>query len=84
LARNIGADHPDKLAELKELFWQEALKYQVLSLLVGFSVFFRILPRCPPSPKRTLCRGVQNVLFDMIPRVYGHSWAITAELQIPP
>ena len=23
-AHNIGAEHPDKLAELKELFWQEA------------------------------------------------------------
>jgi hypothetical protein len=83
-ARNIGADHPDTLAELKELFWQEAQKYQVLSCWPASRRSSRSCRRCPPSPKRTLYGDVQNVLSDMIPRVYGHSWAITAELQIPP
>ena len=82
-ARNIAADHPDKLAELKELFWQEAQKYQVLPLLAGFSVFFGILPPMPTITKRTFYGDVQNVLSGMIPRIYGHSYAITAELQIP-
>ena len=82
-ARNIAAEHPDKLAELKELFWQEAEKYQVLPLLAGFSVFFGILPPMPTITKRTFYGDVQNVLSGMIPRVYGHSYAITAELQIP-
>ena len=82
-ARNLAAQHPDKLAELKELFWQEAEKYQVLPLLAGFSVFFGILPPMPTITKRTFYGDVQNVLSGMIPRVYGHSYAITAELQIP-
>ena len=82
-ARNLAAEHPDKLAELKELFWQEAEKYQVLPLLAGFSVFFGILPPMPTITKRTFYGDVQNVLSGMIPRVYGHSYAITAELQIP-
>jgi hypothetical protein len=55
-ARNIGADHPDKLAEVKELFWQEAQKYQVLSPLARFSVFFRILPPLPTITKADALR----------------------------
>ena len=30
------AEHPDELAELRDLFWQEAQKYQAMSLLAGF------------------------------------------------
>ena len=37
----------------------------------------------PTITKRTFYGDVQNVLSGMIPRVYGHSYAITAELQIP-
>ena len=32
-ARDLAADHPDKVRELKELFWAEAEKYKVLPLL---------------------------------------------------
>ena len=63
----------DKLAELKELFWQEAEKYRVLPLLAGFSVFFGILPPMPTITKRTFDGDVQNVLSGMIPRRYRHS-----------
>ena len=44
-ARDIAADHPDKLAELKELFWAEAERNRALPLLAGFSIFFGILPQ---------------------------------------
>ena len=32
-ARDLAAEHPEKVKELKELFWQEAEKYKVLPLM---------------------------------------------------
>ena len=46
-ANDLAAENPEKLAELKELFWEEAEKHNVLPLLAGFSVFFGILPPMP-------------------------------------
>ena len=46
-ANDLAAEHPEKLAELKELFWEEAEKHNVLPLLAAFSVFFGILPPMP-------------------------------------
>ena len=46
-AHDLAAEHPEKLAELKELFWQEAERNRVLPLLGGFAVFFGILPPMP-------------------------------------
>ena len=45
--------------------------------------FFGILPPMPDHTKSTFYGDVQNVVSGMIPRVYGHSYAITAELLIP-
>ena len=43
-ANDLAADHPEKVAELKELFWAKAEKYKVLPLLAALSAFFGILP----------------------------------------
>ena len=51
-AHDLAAAHPEKLAELKELFWVQAANHNVLPLLAGFSVFFGMLPRCQPRPSR--------------------------------
>jgi arylsulfatase A-like enzyme len=82
-ARDVAAEHPEKVQELKELFWQEAERYRVLPLLATLSTFFGILP--PIAEKTTFeFRGdVQNVLSGMIPRIYNHSYAITADLVVP-
>ena len=37
-ARDLAGQHPDKLAELKELWWAEAERNRVLPLLGGLSV----------------------------------------------
>ena len=74
---------PEKLAELKELFWQEAEKHNVLPLLAGFSVFFGILPPMPTITTHTFYGDVQNIASGMIPRIYGRSYAIEAELVVP-
>jgi arylsulfatase A-like enzyme/uncharacterized membrane protein len=82
-AHDLAQDNPEKLKELQELFWEEAAKYNVLPLLGGLSVFFGILPPMPTITKTTYYGDVENVASGMIPRVYGHSYAIEAELTIP-
>ena len=82
-AHDLAAEHPDKLAELKELFWEEAERHNVLPLMAGFSVFFGILPPMPTITTHTFYGDVENIASGMIPRVYGHSYAIEAELSVP-
>ena len=82
-ANNLAAEHPETLAALKDLFWEEAAKHNVLPLMAGFSVFFGILPPMPTITTHTFYGDVQNIASGMIPRVYGHSYAIEAELSIP-
>jgi arylsulfatase A-like enzyme len=48
-AKNLAADQPAKLAELKELFWQEAERNRALPLLAAFSVWLGDLPPCRRS-----------------------------------
>ena len=82
-AKDLASQHPEKLAELKELFWEEAEKHDVLPLLAGLSVFFGILPPMPTVTRQTFYGGVENIASGMIPRVYGRSYAIEAELSVP-
>ena len=42
-ANDLAQKYPDKLNELKALFWKEAEKYNVLPLLGGFASFFGFL-----------------------------------------
>ena len=82
-AKDLPAEHPEKVQELKDLFWEEAERYKVLPLLAPLSTFFGMLP---PLPEKTLFefRGdVQNVMPGMIPRIYNHSYAIMADLVVP-
>ncbi len=82
-ANDLAAQNPEKLAELKELFWEEAEKHNVLPLLAAFSFFFGIVPPMPTINTYTFYGDVQNIASGMIPRVYGHSYAIEAELSVP-
>ena len=50
-ATDLAAKHPEKLAELKKLFWEDAEKYHVTPLLGGFAVFYGI--PVPPGADRT-------------------------------
>jgi arylsulfatase len=82
-ANDLAAQHPDKLAELKELFWAEAERNRVLPLLGGMSIFFGMLPPLPTITRFTFHGDVQNVQRGMLPRIYGRSYAIEAELHVP-
>jgi len=82
-AHDLAAQHPDKLAELKELWWAEAERNRVLPLLGGLSVLFGILPPLPTVTRFTYAGDVQNVQRGMVPRILGRSYAIEAELTVP-
>jgi arylsulfatase A-like enzyme/uncharacterized membrane protein len=82
-AHDLAAEHPDKLRELRELWWAEAERNRVLPLLGGLSVMFGQLPPMPTVTRYTFAGDVQNVQRGMVPRVYGRSYAIEAQLTIP-
>ena len=82
-ARDVAAEHPDKVRELKELFWQEAEKYKVLPLLATLSAFFGIAPPLPDISRIEYRGDVQNVMSGMIPRIYNRSYTISADLIVP-
>ena len=82
-AKDLAAENPEKLAELKELFWQEAERNRVLPLLGSICVFFGILPPLPTVTRYTFAGDVQNVQKGLVPRIAGRSYAIEAELEVP-
>ena len=82
-AHDLAAEHPDKVEELKALFWEEAERYQVLPLLGALSTFFGMLPPIPEETTFEFRGDVQNVMPGMIPRIYNRSYAITADLVVP-
>ena len=82
-ANDVAAANPDKVAELQELFWQEAEKFKVLPMLAGLSFYFGMTPPLPAQTKYTYYGDIQNVASGMIPRIYNHSYAITADLHVP-
>ena len=82
-ARDIAAENPEKLEELKAAFWEDAERYNVLPMLGGYSVFFGILPPMVGRTKFNYRSGVQNIASGMIPRIYGHSYSISADLVVP-
>jgi arylsulfatase len=82
-AKNLAAENPEKLAELRELFWQEAERNRALPLLGGMAAFFGILPPMSMVTRHSFAGDVQNVSTTVIPRIYGRSYAIEAELEVP-
>ena len=82
-ANDLAASNPDKVKELQDLFWEEAEKYNVKPLLAGFSPFFGILPPLDTNTTVTYYGNVQNVAPGLVPRIYNHSYTISADLQIP-
>ena len=83
-ARDLAAEHPEKVGELTALFWTEAEKYQVLPLLATLGTFFGYAPPLPDVTTLEFRPDVQNVMPGMIPRIYNHSYTISADLIVPP
>lgn len=83
-ANDLAADHPDKLKEMIDLWWQEADKYNVLPLdgTIGQRIATeRPLP-APPRDKYIFYPGAP-VPFLAQPNTFNRSHVITAELTIP-
>ena len=82
-ARDLAAEHPEKVQELQDLWWAEAERNRVLPLMAGVSVLFGILPPMPTQTRFPFAGDVDNIQFGMVPRIYGRSYAIEADLVIP-
>jgi arylsulfatase A-like enzyme len=82
-AVNLAEKHPEKVKELEELFWQEAEANDVLPLLGGLTTFFGMTPPQQRQTQFTYYGDVQNVASGMIPKIFNHSYTISAELEIP-
>jgi hypothetical protein len=74
---------PTRWLELQELWWSEAERNRVLPLMGGLSVIYGILPPMPTRDPVPFAGDVQNVQRGMIPRIYGRSYSIEAELEVP-
>lgn len=82
-ARDIAAEHPERLAELQALFLSEAEKYDVLPLDDRF--LERLIPelsgrRLPPSTL-TLDRSMGRLAEDATPNIKNTSWRVTADIE---
>jgi arylsulfatase A-like enzyme/uncharacterized membrane protein len=82
-ARDIADEHPEKVAELIDLFLAEAERNRVFPFLGGFAPFFGILPPMPTQTRFTFAGDVQNIQTTMIPRIVGRSYAIEADVHVP-
>ena len=82
-AHDLAALRPDKVIELQDLWWKEAERNRVLPLMAGFSVVYGILPPMPTRTRFEFAGDVQNVLWGMIPRIYGRSYSIEGQLSVP-
>jgi arylsulfatase len=86
-ARDLAAEHPEKLDELKRLWHDEALKYNVLPL--DDRAAERINPDLAGRP--ALIEGTSQLLFGGMGRLSEHSvlsiknksHAVTAEVDVP-
>jgi arylsulfatase len=82
-ARDLAAENPERLEQLKAVFWDEAERNRVLPLLGCIAVFYGILPPLPTVTRHTFRGDVQNVQKGLVPRIQGRSYAIEAELGVP-
>ncbi len=82
-ARDVAAEQPHKVAELRDLWWKEAERNQVLPLMAGLCIQYGVLPPLPTQTRFSYSGDVQNLLWGMIPRIYGRSYAIEGDLVVP-
>jgi len=82
-ARNLADQQPEKVEELRALFWEEAERNQVLPILGGLSSFYGIVPPIPKDSQFTYRGRIENVAAGMIPRIYNRSYTISADLVVP-
>ena len=88
LANNLAAKHPDKLAEMKDLFMTEAAKYNVLP--IDDRTIERTNPELAGRPdilgsrtSLTLYEGMEGMLENTFINVKNRSKTVAAEIVVP-
>jgi arylsulfatase A-like enzyme len=88
LSENLAAKHPEKLAEMRDLFMQEAEKYHVLPL--DDRLFERTIAAMVGRPdlmkdrsSLTLGEGMTGMMENVFINVKNKSKTITAEIEVP-
>jgi arylsulfatase len=88
LAKNVAAQHPGKLEELKALFMEEAVKYHVLP--IDDRTIERTNPQLAGRPdligdrkSLTLYEGMEGMMENTFINVKNRSLTITADIEIP-
>jgi arylsulfatase len=83
-AQDVAADHPEKLKEMIDLWWQEAEKYNVLP--IDGTMGQRIgtpRPAISGAREKYVYFPGSPVPFISQPNIYNRSYTITADLNIP-
>jgi hypothetical protein len=85
--RNLAAEMPDKLAELKELFLEEARKYGVLPLddrrVERFNPDLAGRPTLIKGTTQLLFGGMRRLTENVLVNVKNKSHSVTAEIVVP-
>ncbi|NYT39884.1 arylsulfatase [Sphingomonas sp. R-74633] len=87
-ARDLAAEHPDKLRELQDLWWVEAAKYNVLPLDWRATIRMNAEAMGRPSMVGHRTRAVYHEGQVGLPDaaclpMLNKSWTITAEIELP-
>jgi hypothetical protein len=77
---DLAASHPEKLEQMKELWWQEAVKYQVLPLNNQPGRFMDTRHR---RNRYELHAGIGPLPEAIAPNLRGRGFFIAAELDVP-
>ncbi|KAA9111285.1 arylsulfatase [Microbacterium rhizomatis] len=84
-ARNVAAEHPEKVRELEALWWEEAARNNALPMLAGMSAFFGVVPPLREQTRWTYWGAdVQNSPAGIMPPILNRSYSITAHVTVPP
>ncbi len=82
---DLSARHPERLEELKKLWWQQAEQYQALPLETRSAVEAFTTPRpqlAEPRDRYVYYPGTSPVPESVAPGICGRSYTIAAEVEI--
>ena len=87
-ANDLATQNPEKLQQLKELWWAEAARYDVLPLdgRATERLNAELQGRPTPTKGRTKFRyysGVEALPAGSAPNLLNKSWTVTADLNVP-
>ncbi len=82
-SNNVAAAHPEKVNELRDLFWEEAAKNNVLPLLAEYSFYYGLLPPEINRSHYVYRAGMENLPPGTVPSMNARSYTLSAEFQVP-